>query len=282
MTARPLLRPLLRDVRQRGRWSPTSLFAAGEQGVWYDPSDLSSMFQDSAGTTPVTAAGQPVGKINDKSGRGNHATQATAASRPTLQQDASGFYYLACDGVDDGIVSSAINFTGTSKITVVAGAMKTNVAPAAFEALVDLSADPNANPNTFALGASTTSGDASRRTYGAFITGPGPTVGGLGAGVYAAPDSAVLTAAFDLTIANGGAGNTTLRRNGVAVTPSYAPDITPGVAFANAALYIARRGGASAPFTGRIYGLIVRGAVLDAAQRSAGERYIAGKMGIAL
>jgi len=44
-----------------------ALFASGEQGAWYDPSDLSTMFQDSAGTTPVTEDGQPVGLILDKS-----------------------------------------------------------------------------------------------------------------------------------------------------------------------------------------------------------------------
>ncbi len=60
------------------------MFGSGEQGVWYDPSDLSTMYQDAAGTIPVTAVGQPVGKILDKSGRGNHATQSTTASRPTL------------------------------------------------------------------------------------------------------------------------------------------------------------------------------------------------------
>ena len=67
-----------------GAWSPISLFMSNEQGVWYDPSDFSTLFQDSAGTTPVTAVEQPVGLILDKSGRGNHATQATSASRPTL------------------------------------------------------------------------------------------------------------------------------------------------------------------------------------------------------
>ena len=65
-------------------FSPASLFRNSEQGLWYDPSDLSTLFQDSAGTTPVTAVEQPVGKILDKSGRGNHATQATSASRPVL------------------------------------------------------------------------------------------------------------------------------------------------------------------------------------------------------
>jgi len=45
----------------------TALFASGEQGAWYDPSDLSTMFQNRAGTTPVTADGQTVGLILDKS-----------------------------------------------------------------------------------------------------------------------------------------------------------------------------------------------------------------------
>lgn len=52
---------------QSGGFSPASLFAASEPGVWYDPSDLNTLFQDSAGTTPVTAAGDPVGLALDKS-----------------------------------------------------------------------------------------------------------------------------------------------------------------------------------------------------------------------
>lgn len=68
----------------RRPFSPASLFSSGEQGVWYDPSDLSTLFQDAAGTIPVTAVEQPVGKILDKSGRGNHATQTTTTSRPVL------------------------------------------------------------------------------------------------------------------------------------------------------------------------------------------------------
>lgn len=70
-------------VRGGGSASPASLFAASEPGAWYDFSDLSTLFQDSAGATPVTAPNQTVGKILDKSGRDNHATQATLAQRPT-------------------------------------------------------------------------------------------------------------------------------------------------------------------------------------------------------
>ena len=48
-------------------YDPEILFSAGEQGAWFDPSDLTTMFQDFPGTTPVTAVGQPVGLILDKS-----------------------------------------------------------------------------------------------------------------------------------------------------------------------------------------------------------------------
>lgn len=44
-----------------------SLFANNEQGFFYDPNDLSTMYQDAAGTVPVTGAGQPVGLVLDKS-----------------------------------------------------------------------------------------------------------------------------------------------------------------------------------------------------------------------
>jgi hypothetical protein len=48
-------------------FSPASLFTSGVVGAWYDPSDYSTLFQDSAGTTPVTAVEQPVGLMLDKS-----------------------------------------------------------------------------------------------------------------------------------------------------------------------------------------------------------------------
>jgi len=48
-------------------FNPASLFAGGEQGAWYDPSDNPTMFQESTGITPVTAVEQAVGLILDKS-----------------------------------------------------------------------------------------------------------------------------------------------------------------------------------------------------------------------
>jgi hypothetical protein len=55
------------STRNRAPFSPASLFATGEQGAWYDPSDLTTLFQDSTGATPVTAAAQQVGLALDKS-----------------------------------------------------------------------------------------------------------------------------------------------------------------------------------------------------------------------
>jgi hypothetical protein len=56
-------------------FNPASLFANGEEGAWYDPSDLTTLYQDAAGTTPVTGTGQPVGLMLDKSKGGVSATE---------------------------------------------------------------------------------------------------------------------------------------------------------------------------------------------------------------
>jgi hypothetical protein len=48
-------------------FEPYSLFENGEQGAWYDPSDFSTLFDSSAGTTPVTGVEQFVGLMLDKS-----------------------------------------------------------------------------------------------------------------------------------------------------------------------------------------------------------------------
>jgi hypothetical protein len=88
-----------------GAFSPAAIFAGANPGVWYDPSDMATLFQDVAGTIPVTASGQTVALMLDKSGGGNHASQATAANRP-LFQDSGGVRWLEFDGVNDRLTSS--------------------------------------------------------------------------------------------------------------------------------------------------------------------------------
>ncbi|MEN9317318.1 MAG: uncultured phage MedDCM-OCT-S45-C18 [Pseudomonadota bacterium] len=60
----PHLVPIFLGARA---FNPSQLFAGGAPGAWYDFTDLSTMFQDSAGTTPVTGVEQAVGLILDKS-----------------------------------------------------------------------------------------------------------------------------------------------------------------------------------------------------------------------
>ena len=82
------------------RWTPARLFSAGQAGIWYQPSDPTTVYQDSAATT-AGVIDSPVGKRLDKSGRGNHAVQATAAARPTWKLTSS-IYSDLFDATDDG------------------------------------------------------------------------------------------------------------------------------------------------------------------------------------
>ena len=78
-----------------GGASLASLFLTADQGMWWDLSDQATLFQDIAGTVPVTADGQPVGKVLDKSGKANHwVASADNATRPTYRVDGNGNPYL--------------------------------------------------------------------------------------------------------------------------------------------------------------------------------------------
>jgi hypothetical protein len=105
-------------------FNPAVLFSGGTAGAWYDPSDLSSMSQDTAGATPA-ALNQPVGRILDKSGNGLHLTQATAGARPTLRQDGSNRYYLEFDAIDDRLTSASVA-SGNFQTLLLAAIVTTN------------------------------------------------------------------------------------------------------------------------------------------------------------
>lgn len=90
-----------------------ALFTGGKQGLIYDPSDLTSLWQDASGTVPVTKSGDPVGLILDKSGNGNHAVQTVSASRPTYQTDGV-LSWLQGDGVDDYLDTGIVAWNGSA------------------------------------------------------------------------------------------------------------------------------------------------------------------------
>jgi len=104
-------------------FTPATLFGASDQGVWYDPSDFSTLFQDSAGTTPVTALEQPVGLMLDKSGRGNHATQPTATSRPVVSARVN--LLTKTEQFDDAVWSPSTRIVVTPNDTISPNGLQT-------------------------------------------------------------------------------------------------------------------------------------------------------------
>ncbi|KIC22519.1 hypothetical protein [Leisingera sp. ANG-Vp] len=60
------LSPVSAALRRR-RFHPADLFAGGVQGVLLDPSNLSTLFQDAAGTSPAASAGDPVKLVLERS-----------------------------------------------------------------------------------------------------------------------------------------------------------------------------------------------------------------------
>lgn len=369
-------------LRAGGGFNPFTLFQASEQGVWYDVADLSTMYQDSAGTT-AAVVDQPVGLILDKrlgaqptgselipqpvnfgsnwaatagggpsangssftttgvggfwisgltAGKvyrvtvagstsasgitlrqtdtvttseirsgfgtatfrvsagfthfyirnegagttavtsitvkeipGNHATQSTSASRPTLKQDASGFYYLQFDGTDDSLATGSIDFSSTDKMTVWAGVRK--AADGARGLIVELGNNPGTA--TFLLDASPDTLDtyrfASNGTTGASAQGSG----------FTAPHSGVLTG-----IGNIAGDSAILRVNGTQAASSSSDQGTGN--YRNDVLYIGRRGGSTLPFNGRLYQFIARGASSETGQITGTERFIGQRMGVSL
>lgn len=102
-------------------FDPAQLFAAGEQGGYYDVSDITTLYQDLAGTTPVTATGQTVGKILDKSGRARHLFAPTDAQRPIYTVNGS-LIYLLFDGTDDYMLEAGSPSSIVKPLTLAAAA----------------------------------------------------------------------------------------------------------------------------------------------------------------
>lgn len=59
----------------------------GSPTGWYDVSDLSTLWQDTAGTVPVTTDGQKVARIDDKSGNGRNFVQSNVSYQPVYRTD---------------------------------------------------------------------------------------------------------------------------------------------------------------------------------------------------
>jgi hypothetical protein len=93
-------------------FDPTGLFVGGYTGGWWDPSDHTTTFQDTAGTIPANTAGQTVKRINDKSGNGNNLTGSVGC---TLQSG-SGLWWLAFNGTTNNLAATFTMIQPTVRI----------------------------------------------------------------------------------------------------------------------------------------------------------------------
>jgi hypothetical protein len=253
-----------------GLIQPSLYFANAEKGAWFDANDITTLFQDAAGTTPVTAEGQPVGRWLDKSGNGNHATQPNTNLRPTYQRDAEGNYNVTFDGVNDFLATPSINFTGTDKMTVGLGIHVVGSASAA--AALELGNDINTVNGSFLFGAPSSTADHSLYLRGS------STLAARVDNVVDGDD--IIIGLFDISQATKEL-ELIPRLNRIQLSGSSitwtGTDAGTG-SFGNLPLYIGSRSGSSLPFNGKIYQIIVRGAASTDDQVRNLENWIDSKL----
>lgn len=231
-------------------YDPIQDFANGEQGFIYDIQDLSTLFQDTADTIPAVV-GQPVARILDKSGNGNHATQVSPTSRAILRF-VDGKYWLQPDGTDDWYITPTIT-PGTDKAQVIVGIRK--LSDASYGGICELSQNADANAGGLAF-------------FGANIPGFYMSTGAIGnrsvtsgsipTAAIAAPVTSTMLVAYDRAI------NTTAEisysHNGAAMT-SAGVGMQGTTALGNFGafpVYLFRRGGLTLPLSGLISSMVLR------------------------
>lgn len=251
----------------------TALFASSEKGAWFDASDLTTLFQDTAGTSPVTAVGQKVAKWLDKSGNGNHATQSNVALQPTYQLDEMGWPYLNFTGSQ--LVTNPINFTSTAQMTVSVGLHVTSASAGVLAVPLELSADVNSNNGSFSIGAPTLTNDHSINLRGTQL---------IGARINNISDKDdIITGILDISQATKEA-QLIPRLNFVQIPSAsitWVGSANAGTGnFGTYPLYIGSRGPSQlAPFAGHIYQVIVRGATPNTLQLYQTETFIDARQG---
>ncbi len=233
-------------------FTPASLFAASEGGVWGEVT-TANLWQDVARTTPVTAAGQPVAswRLNTASGV-VYAEQATPANRPIYEVD-SGLGCLDCDGVFQHLLVSSVDLSARDEITVVIGAIRE--AGTSYRPILELGNTYDTQTGVFTVG-----------TAGTILYfGSKGTTGALPQTTLSLPDRSVITGLGDIS-----SPVATLRVNGTQVAQVTTSQGTGN--FGNHPLYIGQRPGFAAPC--RIFSMIVRGATTSGADLTNAEAWV--------
>lgn len=147
-----------------------SLYASGAQGFWADLQGTPQLYTNTAGTT-VAALGDSVARVNDRSGRGNNAIQATAGNRPVYaRHPKSGIRNLLTyteDFSNAAWVKGTAGSISGSPVTDPDGGNTASAytwasSTAAFAYLSQTSSGISQNPNTYSVWLRRPTGSGSR------------------------------------------------------------------------------------------------------------------------
>lgn len=236
--------------------------------VQFDNSDLSTMYQDRAGTVPVTAPGQVVGYQTAKGSPGIARTAINDTTRGVYQTDGTR-HWIVFDGLNTAYATASVT-PGADRVQAFwAGRKLTD----GTSILIEL-APPGTN--SFYLACEPTN---TRYGYSGRGARPGVADDQTSVNGFAAPDTAVLTALHGIN--TGVAAK--LRRNGGAYFNSVNTTFGGGN-FLPQQMFYGRRSGTTLPFNGLEYNSIVRFSTADLPDDliARTERYLAGKSGVTL
>jgi hypothetical protein len=180
--------------------------------------------------------------------------------------DTTGFFpYLRFDGADDSLYSAAnINFSTSNEMTVFAGVAK--LSDPAGGCIAEFGSDLFAGSGIFIL-----DGPISTDEYFWRSKGTGTSDVAINSATYAAPVLSALTALGKIST------DVSILRINAAQVGSSSSDQGSGN-YANDTLNVGRRYNSYNAFNGRIYSLIVRGALTSGTTLTSTERWISQRM----
>lgn len=98
--------------------------------TWYDFSDASTLFTNTSRTTPVSADGDAIAGVTDKSGNSRHLSQNTLGLRPLYKlNQVNSLSSALYDGSDDVLNTTSFSFSQPNTVFMVAkftGTLGTN------------------------------------------------------------------------------------------------------------------------------------------------------------
>jgi hypothetical protein len=220
--------------------------------LWLDASDSATLFDATTGGS-VVAAGGAVGRWEDKSGNGRHATQGTANNRPQRSAaSVNGRDAVLFDGSNDFFTTTS--FALSQPITALAVVRPTSIG---FAAIVDGSQS------------------GTRVQFGVLSDGRMRMFAG------AIFDTNAVAFSQNTTTLAGGIYNSTSSQHRVNSAVLSSGNASPGTNGLSAGANIAAANDGGTPFPGRICEIVYYSGVLNSASLSAVETYLMRKWGIA-